>query len=90
MAKTAKSQDAAPEALQDLPETYEAALAELEQLVGRMEGGELGLEESLGAYRRGAVLVKYCQGLLEKVEQQVKVLEGETLKPLEASSRDEF
>ncbi|AKC71387.1 exodeoxyribonuclease VII small subunit [Pandoraea oxalativorans] len=90
MAKTAKSQDAAPEASQDLPETYEAALAELEQLVGRMEGGELGLEESLGAYRRGAVLVKYCQGLLEKVEQQVKVLEGETLKPLEASSRDEF
>ncbi|AJC16595.1 exodeoxyribonuclease VII small subunit [Pandoraea sputorum] len=90
MAKTAKSQDAAPEAPQDLPETYEAALAELEQLVGRMEGGELGLEESLGAYRRGAVLVKYCQGLLEKVEQQVKVLEGETLKPLEASSRDEF
>ncbi|ALS61055.1 exodeoxyribonuclease VII small subunit [Pandoraea norimbergensis] len=88
MAKTAKSQDVAPEVPQDLPETYEAALVELEQLVGRMEGGELGLEESLGAYRRGAALVKYCQGLLEKVEQQVKVLEGETLKPLDAD-RDE-
>ncbi|AKM29306.1 exodeoxyribonuclease VII small subunit [Pandoraea faecigallinarum] len=90
MAKTAKSQDAVPDAPQDLPETYEAALAELEKLVGRMEGGELGLEESLGAYRRGAVLVKYCQGLLEKVEQQVKVLEGETLKPLGPAARDEF
>ncbi|AVF41447.1 exodeoxyribonuclease VII small subunit [Pandoraea apista] len=89
MAKTVKSQDAVPEVPQDLPETYEAALAELEKLVARMEGGELGLEESLGAYRRGAVLVKYCQGLLEKVEQQVKVLEGETLKPLEAA-RDDF
>ncbi|GAB3627057.1 exodeoxyribonuclease VII small subunit [Pandoraea terrae] len=87
MAKTAKPQDVAPEAT-DLPENYEAALAELEQLVGRMEAGELGLEASLGAYRRGAALVKYCQGLLEKVEQQVKVLEGETLRPLEPA-RDE-
>jgi exodeoxyribonuclease VII small subunit len=89
MANTQTAKGGAPAAPQDLPETYEAALAELEKLVGRMEGGELGLEESLGAYRRGAVLVKYCQGLLEKVEQQVKVLEDETLKPLEAA-RDEF
>jgi len=65
-----------------LPESYEAALAELEGLVGRMEGGSLNLEESLSAYRRGAVLVAFCQQQLEKVEQQVRVLDGETLKPL--------
>jgi exodeoxyribonuclease VII small subunit len=64
------------------PESYEAALAELEGLVGRMEGGSLSLEESLAAYRRGAVLVAFCQQQLEKVEQQVRVLDGETLKPL--------
>ena len=37
-----------------LPENYEAAQAELEELVARMEGGSLSLEESLAAYRRGA------------------------------------
>ncbi|WP_250509843.1 exodeoxyribonuclease VII small subunit [Caballeronia sp. GACF4] len=69
--------DAAP-----LPENYETALAELESLVGRMEAGALSLEESLAAYRRGAALVGFCQQQLEKVEQQVRVLDGETLKPL--------
>jgi exodeoxyribonuclease VII small subunit len=64
------------------PESYEAALAELDALVARMEGGSLSLEESLAAYRRGAVLVKFCQQQLEKVEQQVRVLDGETLKPV--------
>jgi exodeoxyribonuclease VII small subunit len=64
------------------PVSYEAALAELDALVARMEGGSLSLEESLAAYRRGAVLVKFCQQQLEKVEQQVRVLDGETLRPV--------
>ena len=34
------------------------------------------------AYRRGAELVKYCQQVLERVEQQVRVLDGDALKPL--------
>jgi exodeoxyribonuclease VII small subunit len=67
-----------------LPENYEAALGELETLVARMEEGALSLEESLAAYRRGAALVGFCQQQLEKVEQQVRVLDGETLKPLPA------
>jgi len=64
-----------------VPASYEAALAELEVLVGQMEGGDLSLEASLAAYRRGATLVSFCQQQLEKVEQQVRVLDGETLKP---------
>ena len=65
-----------------LPDSYEAALAELDGLVARMESGSLGLEESLAAYRRGAALVRFCQQQLEKVEQQVRVLDGETLRPV--------
>ncbi|MGF6721347.1 exodeoxyribonuclease VII small subunit [Paraburkholderia sp. GAS41] len=89
MAKTA-SKDTAASAAEGadstpLPENYEAALAELEGLVARMEGGSLSLEESLSAYRRGAALVTFCQQQLEKVEQQVRVLDGETLKPLPMS-----
>ena len=53
-------------------------------LVARMEEGALSLEESLAAYRRGAALVGFCQQQLEKVEQQVRVLDGEPLKPLPA------
>ena len=80
-ATPAESGDSAP-----LPENYEAAQAELEELVARMEGGSLSLEESLAAYRRGAALVAFCQQQLEKVEQQVRVLDGETLKPLPINS----
>ena len=71
---------------ESLPENYEAAQAELEGLVARMESGNLSLEESLTAYRRGAALVGFCQQQLEKVEQQVRVLDGETLKPLPVNS----
>jgi exodeoxyribonuclease VII small subunit len=61
------------------PENFEAALAELESIVARMESGELPLEESLAAYRRGAELLQYCHNALENVQQQVRILEGDTL-----------
>jgi exodeoxyribonuclease VII small subunit len=67
------------------PASYEAAMAELDALVASMESGALPLEESLAAYKRGAELVRYCQQVLERVEQQVKVLDGEVLKPLTES-----
>jgi exodeoxyribonuclease VII small subunit len=63
------------------PSSFEEAMAELEQLVARMEAGELPLEASVAAYKRGSELVKYCSAQLDKVDSQVKVLEGEMLKP---------
>lgn len=63
------------------PASFEEAMAELKQLVARMEAGELPLDASVAAYQRGAELVKFCAAQLEKVEAQVKVLEGEMLKP---------
>lgn len=63
------------------PASFEQAMAELEQLVAQMEAGELPLEASVAAYQRGSELVKYCAAQLDKVENQVKVLEGEMLKP---------
>lgn len=63
------------------PSSFEDAMAELEQLVARMEAGELPLEASVAAYKRGSELVKYCAAQLEKVDNQVKILEGEMLKP---------
>jgi exodeoxyribonuclease VII small subunit len=71
------------------PESFEQAMAELAQLVTQMESGQLPLEASVAAYARGSELVKYCAAQLEKVESQVKVLEGDMLKPFAADAIDE-
>lgn len=62
------------------PASYEAALQELEQLVGRLESGDMPLEQLLSGYQRGAELLKYCRDKLEAVEDQIKVLDEGTLK----------
>ena len=72
----------------DAPASFEAALAELEGIVARMEGGQLPLAESLSAYQRGAVLLQYCQTTLKDAEMQVEVLEKGVLKAFEAAGRD--
>ncbi len=72
---------AQPAASEPMPETYEAAMAELEALVAAMEAGELPLDQLLDQYRRGADLLNACRSRLDAVEQQVKVLEDGQLKP---------
>jgi exodeoxyribonuclease VII small subunit len=62
--------------------SFEQALAELEKIVARMESGELPLEQALATHKRGLELARFCQQKLEAAQQQVKVLEGEVLKPL--------
>lgn len=62
---------------------FEAALAELEQIVQNMEGGRQPLEESLEAYRRGAELLKHCQQQLGDAERTVQVLESGALRDFE-------
>ncbi len=64
------------------PAGFEAALAELERIVADMETGQLTLEQSLAAHKRGLELARYCQATLAQAQQQVRVLEGETLKTL--------
>jgi exodeoxyribonuclease VII small subunit len=66
----------------DSPPSFEAALAELEKLVSSMESGKLTLEQSLSAHKRGLELAQYCQSVLSQAQQQVKVLEENTLKTL--------
>lgn len=54
--------------------TYEAALAELDTLITKLEGGSIALEEAIGAYERGVVLAQHCAELLERTEQRVNQL----------------
>ena len=53
---------------------FEDALAELDKIVASMESGQLPLEESLAAYKRGTELLKFCQQKLQDAEQQVRIL----------------
>ncbi len=69
MQKKPKSADA-PSPVAD----FENALSQLEQLVEKMEGGEMSLEDSLGAYERGVGLYRRCQQALEDAELRVRLL----------------
>ena len=53
---------------------YEQAVAELELIVNQMELGNLPLDDSFKAYKRGAELIQICQTALNHVEQQVQIL----------------
>jgi exodeoxyribonuclease VII small subunit len=62
------------------PRSFESALSELEKIVSSMEAGQMPLEQSLFAYKRGAELLKFCQAVLQDAQQQVKLLEEGVLR----------
>jgi exodeoxyribonuclease VII small subunit len=80
MAKSSKSHPAG---------SFEAALAELEKIVSSMEAGQMPLEQSLAAYKRGAELLKLCQAALQDAQQQVKVLEDGVLRDFKSGGDDD-
>ena len=54
--------------------SFEDSLAELEELVTKLERGEISLEESLQAFERGVTLTRSCQKALQEAEQKVQIL----------------
>lgn len=63
-----------PKAATDAQPDFEAAMHELEELVERLEQGDLSLEESLAAFERGVTLTRACQSALKEAEQKVEIL----------------
>ncbi len=57
--------------------SFEAAYAELETIIGRLESGELSLEESVELFERGRKLSEHCQELLDKAELRVNQLSSD-------------
>ena len=49
-------------------------MSELEQILNEIEGGEVGLEESLLKYERGNFLIQHCRGVLNSAEKQIELL----------------
>jgi exodeoxyribonuclease VII small subunit len=56
------------------PKSFEDALAELEQILSDIEGGEVPLEQSLTMYERGQFLIGHCRAVLARAEKQIEVL----------------
>lgn len=81
MAKKPANTDASPVA------DFETSMQSLEDLVGKMEAGEMTLEESLAAYERGVGLYRRCQGALEQAELRVRLL-SDPARPDEARPFD--
>jgi exodeoxyribonuclease VII small subunit len=51
--------------------SFEDALAELEQIVRRLEGGQVKLDEAILSYERGAQLKQHCERMLSEAQQRV-------------------
>jgi exodeoxyribonuclease VII small subunit len=65
---------------------FEAAIAELEAVVKKLEDGDLPLEQSLVLYERGVQLSRFCHARLEEAERRIEILtERGELKPAPAS-----
>jgi exodeoxyribonuclease VII small subunit len=56
------------------PVDFEAAMRDLEEIVERLEHGDLPLEESLAAFERAVMLTRSCQAALKEAEQRVEIL----------------
>jgi exodeoxyribonuclease VII small subunit len=75
-----------PKATTEAQLDFETAMRDLEELVERLEQGDLPLEESLAAFERGVMLTRACQTALKEAEQKVEIL----LKKAGESTVEEF
>jgi len=62
--------------------SYEEAVRQLEEILNKIESGEIGLEESIGEYERGVGLIKRCRGILDQAEQRIEHLDSKRLEAL--------
>jgi len=74
------------------PVNFEKELARLEQIVGKLEAGALGLDESIALYEEGAKCLKACQQRLAQAEARIKMLVegagGAELKDFDAAAAE--
>ncbi|HEX4053429.1 MAG TPA: exodeoxyribonuclease VII small subunit [Tepidisphaeraceae bacterium] len=74
---------------QIVPKSFEDALAELERILSEIEGGQVGLEESLSKYERGTFLIGHCRGVLSAAEKQIEILSKSEDGAIQAAPMDE-
>jgi exodeoxyribonuclease VII small subunit len=82
-----KSKTAPVDHAQAVPVSFEEAVAELEALVDTMDSQNLGLDQLLTDYKRGAYLVKYCRDRLSQVRKEVTEIEQTLNKPADEGAQ---
>ncbi len=75
-----KAKTKAVSAISQPPESYELALAELEELAVAMESGQLPLTDMMNGYRRASFLLEFCRQQLDTVEAQIRALDEGQIK----------
>jgi exodeoxyribonuclease VII small subunit len=73
---------------QAVPKNFEEGMRELEQILSDIERGEMGVEDSLVQYERGAFLIQHCRGVLNKAQTQIEML-AKPPEPAAARTEDE-
>ncbi|NDH68750.1 MAG: exodeoxyribonuclease VII small subunit [Gammaproteobacteria bacterium] len=71
-------------------QSFEDVLTELESIISAMEVGQMPLQETLDAYKRGMILLRQCQETLNAAEQQIRILENNTLRPFKPDTFSEL
>ncbi len=76
-----------------VPRSFEDGMRELETILSDIERGEMGVEESLVRYERGAFLIQHCRGVLNKAQEQIEAVsknsEGQAMATGEKIVEDE-
>ncbi len=57
--------------------SFEEAIKELTSIVGKIEQGEIPLQDSLEQYEKGMSLIKHCRGILQKAEKRIEKISKE-------------
>ncbi|HHZ17275.1 MAG TPA: exodeoxyribonuclease VII small subunit [Peptococcaceae bacterium] len=67
-----------PQVDKEHKDSYEASIKKLEEIIARLEKGEITLEQGLSYFEEGIALIRKCQSLLDRAAEKVQVLqEGE-------------
>ena len=56
---------------------FEQAIQQLKEIVGKIEQGEIPLQDSLEQYEKGMALIKHCRGILQKAEKRIEQISKE-------------
>jgi len=66
--------------------SFEEAIKELTEIVGKIEQGEIALQDSLQQYERGMALIKHCRTILKQAEERIEKISKEQ-EPTEGSEQ---
>jgi exodeoxyribonuclease VII small subunit len=65
--------------------SFEESIKELTNIVGKIEQGQIPLQDSLEQYEKGMALIKQCRTILEKAEKRIEKISEQELKPEETN-----